>query len=431
MNFCKTSRLLLSVVLVILSGCGGLREYVANGYNIDKDYSIFSRFSGSYCTLRSPDARLEYQINCENLQDMTAVGGDFCRKHVGESWSAFFPDESSPMTLCQNKSFPERPAQAGMRIIVFGDSGAGDDATKGTRQTLVAEAMAKVCPYRGDLGTDASANGKQRACDFAVVVGDVVYPNGVSNVFDSQFETRFEAPYSQLGGLPFYIAPGNHDYHGNVTAMVEYDMFSKRWHMPGRYYPLPDLPAWLNIFGIDSVAMTADDGVKSNFNEQMAALSGDFCGRDGWKIILGHYPPQSNGGHGRHKEQALALNEIAKTCPFHLYLAGHDHHLEYLTTDRYNILISGGGGAVRKNVNILPEGTLTQAPEFGLRDIAQKYAKSAHGFSVLEIKAGTLDIYYFDIDRWNPVRGIFNQIPSFEDFDFHCQSTIDNPLSCI
>jgi hypothetical protein len=422
-------RMLPVLVFVAILGCEGIKKYVDDGYNLDKDFSIFTRFSGKHCALQSGNGE-KFFLNCENLRAMTDPAGDFCQKHQGESWVAYFPDEPAAMQLCQDRSYPQRSAQDSIRMLVFGDSGAGDEASEGVRQTLVAEAMARVCPYRGDLGADVSADKRQRGCDFAVMVGDIIYPNGIKNVFDSMLASRFEEPYGSHGRLPFYIAPGNHDYHGNVTAMVEYSWFSNRWFMPGRYFPLNDLPAWLNIFAIDSVAFTGDDGVASNYDEQMQAMQASFCGRTGWRILVGHYPPQSHGGHGTHVEQAKRLDEAHKTCPFDLYLAGHDHHLEFMQTDRYNILISGGGGAVRKAVKTLPAGTVESDPALGFNEVRQSYARAAHGFSIIELTASTMDIYYFDIDRWNPERDAFLDIPSFEDFDFHCRASSDAPLSC-
>ena len=412
------------------TACNGLKNFAANGYTIDRDYSIFSRYSGSYCTLVSDPGGDNLSVNCENLRAMTDPNGDFCQKNRDKTWKAYFPGETAALNLCQDKSFPDRPAQTSLRVIVFGDAGTGDDSTSNERQSLVGEAMATICPYRKDLGSDVSADKTKRGCDFATLVGDIIYPNGIRNPFDSQLSTKFEKPYEKYGGLPFYIASGNHDYYGNVTAMVEYDLFSTRWHMPARYFAIKNLPSWANIFAIDSIAFTGEDGVANNFSDQMQALQADFCGKSGWKILVGHFPPLSNGDHGGHQEQALALAETYKTCPFNLYLAGHDHHMEFLTTDKYSILISGGGGAVTKEVDILAADALGSRPDVGLEKVAQKYAKTSHGFSVIEISESTLDVYFFDIDRWKPEGGTFTMTPSFEDYDFHCRATKEEPSVC-
>jgi len=430
LNKAQVLFLLILFTSFLTSSCNGLKDFAANGYSLDRDYSIFSRFSGSYCSLVSEPNGSNLTINCENLRSMTDPNGEFCQKNKDKTWKAFFPGQTAAMNLCQNKSFPDRPTQTSLRVIVFGDGGTGDDSTSNERQSLVGEAMASICPYRKDLGLDISEDRKKRGCDFATLVGDIIYPNGIRSPFDSQLSTKFEKPYEKYGGLPFYIAPGNHDYYGNVTAMVEYDLFSSRWHMPSRYFSIKDLPAFANIFAIDSLAFTGTDGVENNFSDQLQAMKADFCDKPGWKILLGHFPPLSNGNHGANLEQATALAEVYKVCPFNFYLAGHEHHLEFLTADRYSVLISGGGGALTKKVDILPPETLVNRPDYGLENIEQKYARSSHGFSVIEITDTALDVYFFDIDKWKPEGGVFTVTPSFEDYDFHCRTMFDEPTVC-
>src|ERR1041384_2346550 len=117
-------------------------------------------------------------------------------------------------------------AEETVRFIAFGDAGAGTGA-----QYAVAQAMKEVCDALG--------------CDFAVVLGDNIYPDGVHSARDLQFETKFEEPYADLK-FPFFIALGNHD-NGEDSAHnrygdyeVEYahrkDRKSKKWRMPARYY---------------------------------------------------------------------------------------------------------------------------------------------------------------------------------------------------
>ena len=107
-----------------LFSCNGLKDYVKNGYNLDKDYSIFTRYSGSYCTLKSGSGE-SFSVNCEKIRDMTDPQGEFCQEHQNDTWSAYFPDQSAAMQLCRSRSYPERANQEGIRFLVFGDSGAG------------------------------------------------------------------------------------------------------------------------------------------------------------------------------------------------------------------------------------------------------------------------------------------------------------------
>ena len=78
----------------------------------------------------------------------------------------------------------------------------------------------------------------------------------------------------------------------------------------------------------------------------------------------------------------------------------------------------------------MPAGALKSRPDVGLENISQQYAKTSHGFSIIEISESTLDVYFFDIDVWKPEAGIFTLTPSFEDYDFHCRINKDTPSVC-
>src|SRR5262245_20495367 len=61
------------------------------------------------------------------------------------------------------------PGLLAAKILVFGDFGTGDD-----KQKLVAQDMMRYCALNG--------------CDFAITVGDNIYPNGVQNYYDGRID---------------------------------------------------------------------------------------------------------------------------------------------------------------------------------------------------------------------------------------------------
>ena len=113
-------------------------------------------------------------------------------------------------------------------ILVFGDSGTGKAG-----QYRVGQAMYEVC--------------RQRGCDFALMLGDNIYDDGIEvrarsdavasyrEILD-QFDRKFEAPYRNFGefsGFHFCVVAGNHDYRRNALgSMLTYSEFSKLWRMP-------------------------------------------------------------------------------------------------------------------------------------------------------------------------------------------------------
>jgi hypothetical protein len=254
-----------------------------------------------------------------------------------------------------------------VRFIAFGDAGAGTGA-----QYAVAQAMKGVCEARG--------------CDFAVVLGDNIYPDGVHSARDLQFETKFEEPYADLK-FPFFFALGNHD-NGEDSAHnrygdyeVEYgqrkDRMSDKWHMPARYYafstPLGQVgEPIVDFFALDSTPLApyADDpdpkwkpevyGV-AQLQWLQAALTRSQAP---WKIAFAHHPYLSDGGHGNAghylarrpasrnvdgKAWRNLLEQSICKAGADLMLAGHDHDLEWLkpasVCGKTEFVISGAGGA--------------------------------------------------------------------------------------
>src|SRR5262245_53386522 len=51
---------------------------------------------------------------------------------------------------------------------------------------------------------------------FVCLLGDNFYPDGVTSALDPRFETDFERRFpEELLAVPFRVALGNHDHHGN------------------------------------------------------------------------------------------------------------------------------------------------------------------------------------------------------------------------
>lgn len=208
--------------------------------------------------------------------------------------------------------------QAGkVEFLAFGDFGMGNIGQK-----KVARAMEKFC--------------HRSKCHFALLLGDNIYPDGVESVRDPQWKTKFEEPYSGLK-LDFYPSLGNHDYHGSIEAQLDYSKENKKWKMPNRYYAFKK--CFIEFFVIDT----------ENFDDDQATWLSDAISKSDadWKIVYGHRPIFSNGGHGNNSSLKKHLLPILKDQT-DLYLAGHDHHLEYLTKSyQPDFVISGSAAESR------------------------------------------------------------------------------------
>ena len=225
-----------------------------------------------------------------------------------------------------------------IRFVALGDAGTGD-----YRQISVANAIEAVCAVEG--------------CDFALYLGDNLYPAGASDVTDALWTSNFEVPYSGLG-FQFYAVLGNHDYGGyfdtGVAAVqVAYTAYSSKWYMPSRYYT--EVIGDLTVIGLDSQALQLGNGA-----DQEAWIPGALAGiGTTWTIAIGHHPYISNGPHGDAGEfdgragEGIAFKDFFDSylCgSADVYLAGHDHALQWLqvpaTCDTL-FLVAGGGGSGR------------------------------------------------------------------------------------
>lgn len=274
-----------------------------------------------------------------------------------------------------------------MRFIALGDGGKGN-----ANQLKVGRAMATVCAERG--------------CDFVLLLGDNFYPSGVSSTDDPQWETAFATPYADVGA-PFYAVMGNHDYGANglgtrlerSAVEVAYSKVDPRWRMPAPWYTW----RWSNadFFAADTTrsVFMLDDPMRADLT---AWLSGSTAR---WKVAFGHHPLLNNGKHGN-----AGSYEGARFVPFvdgagvkafvedvvcgraDLYLAGHDHSLQWLeptctrpgSDTRTELLVSGGGST--------PTG-IRSPPRNPVR-----WESGALGFVYVEIDGDTLTGTFYDAE---------------------------------
>ena len=227
-----------------------------------------------------------------------------------------------------------RLAAASVRFFAFGDGGTG-----GPDQYRVAAAVEKKCAASG--------------CDFGVLLGDNVYPDGVTSVDDPQWKSKFEEPYAGLlaRGIPFYAVLGNHDYAdgadlGRGAFQVAYSAGHPQWRMPAEHYTFEQGPA--RFIALDTQKIVAND--RESAGAQSAMVEQALKGTSGsWVIGLGHHPYLSNGVNGNAGRLLSEFLEDRLCRGADLYLAGHDHNLQVLQAPerspcRSLFVVAGGGG---------------------------------------------------------------------------------------
>ena len=192
-----------------------------------------------------------------------------------------------------------------------------------------------------------------------------LFGGSASKRWRTQFEEMY--PADVFPGKCFAIL-GNHDYEhrpgDKVAAQLEYAKKpGTRWTLPSKWYSfaVPEARPLIRFIALDSnyperdffrttPALTRDEIAAQNawFQQQLAAPT-----QAPFTIVIAHHPIFSNGDHGDTpaliRDWRHALNE--HRVP--LYLCGHDHDLQHLefAGDPTSYVVSGGGGAVLRNMH--------------------------------------------------------------------------------
>lgn len=252
-------------------------------------------------------------------------------------------------------TFSLKPVDQPVRALAFGDFGTGSN-----EQKLVAAAMLE---YH-----------RKKPFDFGMTLGDNFYSVGMASPTDQRWKTWWNDLYDPLG-IKLYATLGNHDWGSadSPAAEILYSNQSISWRMPAPYYTYTAGP--VQFFALDTNEMSEAQflWLKDELGKSKAQ----------WKVVYGHHPIFSAGEHSNNAVLIAKLLPILKDR-VDVYLAGHDHDLQHLKPEGgLHFFISGGGG-----VRLRP---ITPGPR-------SLFAKSAHGFSVIEADSKELKMTFIGMD---------------------------------
>jgi 3',5'-cyclic AMP phosphodiesterase CpdA len=248
--------------------------------------------------------------------------------------------------------FAAAPAGWPVRILAVGDVGDGSEAQKHVAGAMLA--------YH-----------TRRRFDFALTLGDNFYSTGMASPTDERWKTWWSDLYDPLR-IPYYATLGNHDWGqpNSPAAEIVYSQRSQTWRMPAAYYTFTAGDAQFFALDTDVIAEKQMLWLKEALDASSAR----------WKIVYGHHPIYSEGAHEDNNTKITQLLPLLKDRA-DVYLAGHDHDMQHLKPEgRLHFFVAGSGGKLRPI-------------EPGPRSL---FAKSAHGFAVLEIQRDSLAVAFVD-----------------------------------
>lgn len=229
-------------------------------------------------------------------------------------------------------SFRTAPTSGPVTFVAFGDAGSGSASQQAVRDRLA-----------------------QTPFDLALIAGDIVYDRGTY----AEFEARYFAVYAALiDHLPFYTAPGNHDYATDRAAPY-LTLFS----LPRQALREPDQEHYYSFDYGDAHFVAVDTNAPlASIGDAATDDMADWLAADlrqtakPWKVVFLHHPPYSSGPHGSQAHVRDQLVPLFEQGGVNLVIAGHDHDYERtipLRGDRpasfaeggIVYLVTGGGGA--------------------------------------------------------------------------------------
>ncbi|XP_044488475.1 purple acid phosphatase 8-like [Mangifera indica] len=276
-------------------------------------------------------------------------------------------------------------ADGSLNILVVGDWG-----RRGLyNQTKVAHQMGII--------------GEKLDIDFVISTGDNFYENGLTGVDDDAFFDSFVNIYTSPSlHKPWYTVLGNHDYRGDVEAQLSPILkeIDSRWICYRSFIVnseivetfFVDTTPFVDKYFTETEGETYDwRGIEprkqylSNLLQDVESALKKSTAK--WKIVVGHHTIKSVGHHGITQELVLQLLPILEANDVDLYINGHDHCLEHISSTDSGIefLTSGGGSkAWRGDVK-------WWNPQ------EMKFYYDGQGFVSVQITETQIDVIFYDI----------------------------------
>lgn len=245
--------------------------------------------------------------------------------------------------------------------------------------------------------------GEKVDIDFVISTGDNFYEEGLTGVDDPAFKDSFIDIYTAPSlQKQWYNVLGNHDYRGNVEAQLSPILreMDRRWLCFRSF--IVDID-FTEIFFVDTTPFVEEyftdpknqtydwKGVLpqqeyvSNLLKDVDTALMESAAK--WKIVVGHHTIKSAGHHGVTKELEEQLLPILEAHNVDMYMNGHDHCLEHIssTDSQIQFLTSGGGSkAWRGDIH-------KWNPE------ELKFYYDGQGFMTVQMTQTNADIVFYDV----------------------------------
>jgi DNA repair exonuclease SbcCD nuclease subunit len=237
----------------------------------------------------------------------------------------------------------------------------------------------------------------QNSIAFLAVAGDPIHDEGVQSVDDNEWNLKIENIYTapSLYTIPWYVISGNHEYRGNVQAVLDYSQKSERWNAPARYFtvsrPIGDSGKECLFVFVDTSPLI--DKYRSNSEKYPEAGSQDMDAQLAWiqqtlessdahwKIVIGHHPVYADTEKVDSERTDIQnrLMPLLENNGVAFYICGHIHNFQHIRPQ---------GAKVEYIVNSSASQSREVKPVEGTQ-----FCNPDPGFSVMSISSDRIDYY--------------------------------------
>ncbi|PKI53463.1 hypothetical protein CRG98_026153 [Punica granatum] len=202
--------------------------------------------------------------------------------------------------------------------------------------------------------------------DFVVSTGDNFYNNGLSSINDPTFVESFTRVYTAKSlQKQWYAVLGNHDYHGDVEAQLNPALrrIDERWLCLRSFILQTEVAEFFFVDTTPFIDKYFRKPNKHTFDWRGVLPRKDYLSKllkdldltlrnskANWKFVIGHHTIKSIGHHRSTEELGKLLLPILEANGVDMYINGHDHCLEHISSRSSGIqfLTSGGGSKAWK-----------------------------------------------------------------------------------
>uniref|UniRef100_A0A2P2QRQ7 Purple acid phosphatase n=1 Tax=Rhizophora mucronata TaxID=61149 RepID=A0A2P2QRQ7_RHIMU len=259
--------------------------------------------------------------------------------------------------------------------------------------------------------------GERLDIDFVISTGDNFYEDGLTGVHDPAFCESFSKIYTAPSlQKQWYNVLGNHDYRGDVEAQLSPVLRGRdsKWLCLRSFIVDTEIA---DFFFVDTTpfvdkyfkekdhsydwsgVLPRENYLSDLLKEVDLALKGSIAN---WKIVVGHHTIKSAGHHGNTIELNDRLLPILEENNVDLYINGHDHCLEHISSSDspLQFLTSGGGSkAWRGDVS-------------WWNPKEMKFYYDGQGFMSLQITQTEVHALFYDVfgqvlHKWSRAKSLF------------------------